>query len=232
MVYEALDRIEGRRVALKIPLEVDAQSIGWFRRELRLAARLDHPNVLPLKSADVIEGLLVCAFPLGEESLNHRMARRMTTNVALQFSEQVLAGLAHVHQNGIVHCDIKPENFIVFPGRQLRLADFGLAKTSARMLRGSASGTVEYMAPEHHAGRPSKRSDVFSAGLVIYRLLAGALPEAPFRWPLPGHDRLMRRAPEVATVLRRALAPDPERRYTNAASFAKAFARARARATE
>ena len=197
-VYEALDRIEGRRVALKIPLAVDSESREWFRREVRLAARLEHPNILPLKSADVIDGLLVCAFPLGDESLHHRLARRMSINVGLEYSEQILAGLAHVHQHGIVHCDIKPENFIVFPGRQLRLADFGLAKTSARMLRGSASGTVEYMAPEHQEGRPSMRSDVFSAGLVIYRLLTGVLPEAP---STPPSDPRWRTWPEARAHL-------------------------------
>jgi serine/threonine-protein kinase len=72
------------------------------------------------------------------------------------------------------------------------------------------------MAPEQALGRPSARSDVFSAGLVLYRMLTGVLPEWPYDWPPPGHDRLLRLAPELDEVLQRAIQVDARRRYRDA----------------
>lgn len=224
-VFEARDTIEGIEVALKVPLDSDKETIDAFCREIRQNARLDHPNILPLKNADIADGVLYATFPLGDESLEERLWRRMTPSRALDFSLQLLAGLGFAHAQGLVHCDVKPDNVIVFPGNRLRLADFGLAKSSARALRGSSSGTVEYMAPEHLDGHPSTRSDVFSAALVIYRMLTGMLPTAPYRWPLEGDDRLVQRAPTLAPVLRRALAVSPFRRYADAITFGRALRR-------
>ena len=194
-VFEARDTIEEIEVALKVPLDPDKDTIDAFCREIRQNAQLNHPNILPLKNADIADGVLYATFPLGEESLEERLGRRISPRRAMDFGSQLLAGLGFAHARGLVHCDVKPDNVIVFPGNRLRLADFGLAKSSARALRGSSSGTLEYMAPEHRDGHPSMRSDVFSAALVIYQMLTGTLPTEPFRWPLAGYDRLVHRAP-------------------------------------
>ena len=225
-VYEAHDTIEGIGVALKIPRgPVDDETLSDFRREARLAARLEHPNVLPLKNADIIDGTFVIAYPLGDGTLHDRLGRRMSLRAILDFAEQVLAALAHAHEHRIIHCDIKPENLILFDEDLLRLTDFGIAKVAMRTVVGSASGSLGYMAPEQAMGRPSARSDVFSAGLLIYQMLTGELPEWPFEWPPPGFSRVRRHSPELVAFLRRALEVDARRRFRDAAHMYTAFRR-------
>jgi serine/threonine protein kinase len=91
---------------------------------------------------------------------------------------------AHAH-NRVIHCDVKPDNFILFPDNVLKLADFGIAKVAYQTLRASGSGTVGYVAPEQAMGKPSFRSDVFSLGLILYRMFSGVLPEWPYAGRLP-----------------------------------------------
>jgi serine/threonine protein kinase len=226
-VYRALDTVEGGPVALKIPPDGTApDTLDLFRREIRLAATLEHPHILPLKNADVIEGRLVVAYPLGIESLADRFTRRLGFETVLSFADQLLEALAYAHHRRIVHCDVKPENVILFPEGRLRLGDFGLARVALRTLLASGSGTLGYMAPEQAMGRPSFRSDVFSAGLILYRMLAGKWPAWPFTWPLPGHADLVRRAaPGLVALVRRALQVDPERRFPDAGALHARFRR-------
>ena len=218
-VYRAYDTVEGTHVALKIftPQLSNEDLIAAFRQEVRLTARLDHPNIMTIKNAGLIDGLFVVSYPLGQQSLADRVRRRLSTRIALHYSGQLLEALAYAHRRGVIHCDVKPENVIIFPEHRIRLTDFGLAKIAMRTLRASGSGTVGYVAPDQAMGRPSRRSDVFSAGLVIYRTLAGVLPEGPFRWPLPARARLRKKigSPGV-DVLRRALEVDPHKRFKDA----------------
>jgi hypothetical protein len=227
-VYRAHDTVEGVDVALKIPL---ASSVGpgmleTFRREARMAAQLDHPNILPLKNADTTDGRFVISYPLGTGSLDERITRRLAVPLALSYGEQLLSALAYAHEQRVIHCDIKPDNLILFGEERLRLADFGLAKVATRTISASASGTIGFMAPEQALGRPSARSDVFSAGLVVYRMLTGVLPEWPYDWPPPGYDRLMRIAPEVGEVLERAIQVDARRRYRDATQMLDVYRKA------
>ncbi len=109
----------------------------------------------------------------------------------------------------------------------IRLADFGFAKVSARTIKGSGSGTIDYIAPEQALGKPRLASDVFSLGLVLYRLFAGVLPEYPFDWPPPSHDRLVARTnPSFARVVRKAMSVNPKKRYANAGLMLAAAMRA------
>jgi len=225
-VYVARDTIEGVQVALKVPhVEFSSKhALEDFKREIRIAASLDHPNILPVKNADVVEGKLVVAFPLGEETLADRIHRRMGVETALSYGEQMLAALAHAHKRRIIHCDVKPENLILFDGGRLRLGDFGIARIALRTLAASGSGTVGYVAPEQAMGKPSFRSDVFSAGLILYRMLAGQLPEWPFREPLPGSARLRTKVPpSFRSFLERAMRIDHRQRYQNAETMLAAF---------
>jgi len=188
-VYAAVDTIHGTKVALKVPHESAMTDffLADFKREARLAHRLEHPNILPIRDASFIDGRFVIAMPLGESSLSSRLKRRRSLESSMQFIEQALAGVAHAHAARVIHCDIKPDNFIVFPGNQLKLTDFGFSKVAQHTLtlKASGSGTVGYIAPEQALGRPKFQSDVFSLGLVIYELLSGYLPEWPFDWPPP-----------------------------------------------
>ncbi|RMG42030.1 MAG: serine/threonine protein kinase [Planctomycetota bacterium] len=231
-VYQAMDTIEGIRVALKVPHThlVTPEVLEDFRREVRLLARLEHPNILPVKDASFIDGYFVIAFPLGEQTLAERLRRRMSLLTILDYSEQILQATAYAHANRIVHCDIKPENIIIFPGHRLRLTDFGIAKIAARTIRGAGTGTVGHMAPEQAMGRPSPRSDVFSIGLIIYRMLAGVWPEWPYDWPPPEYRRVRRRVPQdFIDLLRKSLALRPQRRFRDAGQMLNAFRRLRRR---
>ncbi|MFQ5507043.1 MAG: serine/threonine-protein kinase, partial [Planctomycetota bacterium] len=227
-VYRAFDNVEGILVALKIPHQAAMMRdrLEDFRGEVRLTARLDHPNILPIKDANFIDGQFVIATPLGESTLADRLTRRLSPKTALDYAGQLLAGLAHAHEHRIIHCDIKPENLILFRGVRLRLTDFGIARFALRTLQGSGSGTIGYIAPEQAMGKPSFRSDVFSAGLVIYRMLSGSLPDWPFTWPPPGYERLRRHVhPDLIAFLARSLSVSPGRRYENGVRMMTAYRR-------
>ena len=223
-VYKAADTIHRTRVALKIPKSDNNTSHEDFLREVQIATRLNHPNILPVQDASFINDHFVIAMALGTESLADRIERRMSTARAFDIADQALAALAHAHEKKIIHCDIKPENFILFPGNKLKLADFGFAKISLRTLKASGSGTIDYIAPEQAMGRPKFQSDVFSLGLVLYRLFSGKLPEWPFKWPMAGHDRLQARVPEeFSLMLKKSMQLDPADRYRNAAEMYAVF---------
>jgi len=230
-VYRAYDTIQKIKVALKIPKVTDNAGQEEILHEVRVATKLRHPNILPVLNASYIDGHFVIAMELGEESLAERIERRTSTSRALDLAGQGLAALAHAHEHKIIHCDIKPENFILFPGNQLKLADFGFAKISLRTLKASGSGTIDYIAPEQAMGRPKFQSDVFSMGLVLYRMFSGKLPEWPFEWPGAGYDRLKARVrPEVIEVLRKAIQLDPGKRYRNAVQMQAEFGRSQSHA--
>ena len=102
-------------------------------------------------------------------------------DLAVKLADQMLEAVAWAHAHRIIHCDVKPDNFILFTDNRIRLADFGIAKVAMKTIRASGSGTVGYVAPEQAVGKPSFRSDVFSLGLILYRMLSGKLPEMAVR---------------------------------------------------
>jgi serine/threonine-protein kinase len=231
-IYEATDSIEGIRVALKIPFAhlMSKETLDEFRHEARLAAKLDHPSILPLKNAGFIDGHFVIVFALGEQSLADRLLSRMSLRTALDFAEQMVEAVAHAHRHRVIHCDVKPENMILFPGNRLRLGDFGLAKVALRTMKGSGSGTVGYLAPEQAMGKPTFASDVFSLGLIIYRMFTGELPEWPFEWPPPGYEKLRGRVhPDLIEFLRRSIQVDPRKRFRDAMQMHAALRKIKAR---
>jgi serine/threonine-protein kinase len=232
-VYKAYDTIAGIPVALKLPHPglVTKDTLDAFRREVRLTAGLDHPNILPVKDAGFIEGTFVIAYPLGDETLSDRLTRRISARTMISFAEQMLEGVAFAHRKRILHGDIKPENFLIFSGNHLRLADFGIAKVARRTLEASGSGTVGYIAPEQAMGKPSLRSDVFSLGLILYRMFSGYLPEWPFTWPPPGFDRVRKSLhADLIAFLRRSLELDHRKRFEDGVRMAAAFRRLKPRA--
>lgn len=227
-VYEAYDTIEGIPIALKVPNldQLDRESLNAIHREVRLTARLDHENILPLRNAMMIDGHFVIATPLGEQTLTDRLHYRLGPKTALSYAEQLVDALAYAHEVRVIHCDIKPDNVILFPEGHIRLADFGIAKVAlrTRTIMGSGQGTVGYIAPEQAMGKPSFRSDVFSMGLLIYRMFAGELPAWPFDWPLPGAERLRRTVSrDFIVFLRRSIEVRERKRFRDGVQMRRAF---------
>ena len=232
-VFQASDLIEGTHVALKIPHPhlVTEEVLSDFRQEVRVMAKLDHANILPLKDASFIDSHFVIVFPLGRRTLAERLCNRISLRTALDYAGQILDAVACAHENRIIHCDIKPENFILFDNDHVRLTDFGIAKVAHRTVQGSGWGTLGYIAPEQAMGKPSFRSDVFSLGLVFYRMLSGKLPDWPYEWPPPGFDRMRKRVhPDLVEVVRKAMEFNSRKRYCDAQQMRNIFRRVKPRA--
>ena len=116
-VYRAFDTIENRYAALKIPHQdlADEEFLESFRKEVRLSAKIDSPRIVGIKDASFIDGLFVMAYPLGTESLSERLSRRISSANMNILLTHAIAALAEVHAHKVIHCDIKPDNFIIFP---------------------------------------------------------------------------------------------------------------------
>lgn len=226
-VYSAYDTVNRCRVAIKIPDDrhmSNTQTLDDLRREVDIMASLKHPAILPVHDARIIDGHFVMVFPLGQETLADRMMRRMSRATALTLIYQMIDAVAFAHGQDVLHRDIKPENFILFEDNELRLTDFGLARIESLGHEDSASGTLGYIAPEQAMGRPNYASDVFSVGLIIYRMLSGELPEYPFQAPLPGYNKLRRGlSRDFASFVRRSIDPVPAKRFRTAVAMQRAL---------
>jgi serine/threonine-protein kinase len=166
-------------------------------------------------------------FPLGGETLEDRLTRRLSRATAIDYVVQMISAVAYAHKQSVLHRDIKPENFVLFPGQIIQLSDFGLARIERAGHGVSGSGTIGYMSPEQAMGRPSYRSDVFSLGLVIYRTFAGEIPEYPFE-SLPGFNRLRRGlSQEFIALIRKAIDPTPRKRFRDAVAMQNALSKVR-----
>ncbi len=193
-VYLAYDVKHDRRVAVKVLRHELGAVLGpdRFNREIRLAAQLQHPHILPVHDSGGVGACLWYAMPFVEgESLRDRLTREIQLPIeeALGIAREIGDALTHAHSLGIVHRDIKPENILLTGGHAL-LADFGIAKAvdesggDRLTATGLAVGTPAYMSPEQATGttRLDTRSDIYSLGCVLYEMLAG---QAPFVAPTP-----------------------------------------------
>jgi eukaryotic-like serine/threonine-protein kinase len=188
VVYRATDLTLDRQVALKImmaerwPAEARPHLFEVFDREARATAKLSHPSIVSLYHTGDDNGLLYLVLELLRgESLQARIERDMPSPAeAADIVEQILRGLVHAHEQGILHRDLKPQNVFVCEDGRVRLLDFGLAslqdraaaKAAAAMSKG---GTPSYMAPEQWLGGPQdQRTDVWAVGMILYRMLSHA----------------------------------------------------------
>ena len=188
-VYLAQDLKHGRPVAIKVMRPELAASLGpeRFLREIRLLARLQHPNILALVDSGEADGLLYYVTPyLASGSLRARLDRDRELPIAeaLQILHEIAEALAHAHAEDIVHRDVKPEN-ILFSAGHVQVADFGIARLVGADDRGPAltatgvtMGSPRYMAPEQVAADPKidHRADLYAFGALAYEMLAGVPP--------------------------------------------------------
>ena len=249
-VYLAQDIKHDRQVALKVPKQEIAATLGpeRFLREIKIAAQLSHPHILPLYDSGEAEGFLYYVMPyVAGESLHQRLERekQLRLDDALHFVRELADGLGYAHRVGVIHRDIKPENVLISEGHAVIL-DFGIARaiTAAGGERltqtGIILGTPYYMSPEQ-AGSESldARSDIYSLGCILYEMLAG---EPPFTGPtsqailarhaadrVPSLRIVCSRVPAVVeTAIEKALAKAPADRFATASEFAEALSYARA----
>jgi WD40 repeat protein/tRNA A-37 threonylcarbamoyl transferase component Bud32 len=257
-VYEAEQIAMQRRVALKVIRRADSASpatLERFRREVRAAARLSHPNIVTAYDAETAGELHFLVMEYAEGiSLTWLVKERgpLPIDEACDYVRQAAQGLQHAHEKGLVHRDIKPDNLIRCSDGTVKILDFGLAALTAEGGGGLTEanvvmGTPEYMAPEQaeDSHRTDIRADHYSLGCTLYYLLTGTPPypaPTPLLKVLAHRDRPvppLRRArpdapPELAAVVGRLLAKTPEDRYQTPRELADAltpFTRPAARPT-
>jgi len=254
-VFLARDTKHDRPVALKLLHPDLAAALGpeRFRREIALAARLQHPHILSVHdSGEGAPGQLWFTMPfVSGETLRARLQRerQLPTSEAIGITREIALALDYAHRNGVVHRDIKPENILLTDDRQALVADFGIARAlnaggggavpgaTSLTETGLALGTPQYMSPEQASGDRTldARSDVYALGAVCFEMLAG---EPPYTGPTPqaviAKMMMARTAPSVRTlrpgvseaidaVIRRALDPIAADRFATAAEMARAL---------
>ena len=220
-VFLATETALDRPIVLKLlpPELASSVSTDRFRQEIRLAARLQHPHIVPLLSAGDAAGLLYYTMPFVEgESLRARLARagELSVREAVRVLRDVAAALAYAHEHGVVHRDIKPDNVLLSGGEAL-VTDFGVAKALSAAATGESSGltslgvalgTPTYMAPEQAAADPQTdhRADLYAWGCLAYECLTGQPPFVGRSTPalLAAH---MAEAPEAIERRRPSLPP-------------------------
>ena len=224
VVYRATHLALERPVALKVIAQHLADDSGFrhrFLRESRLAASLDHPNVVPVFDAREEDGELIVAMRLIEGGdLKRRIAAHgpLDPEHAIELLGQVAEALDAAHAAGIVHRDVKPHNILLEGDHRAFLTDFGLAKAlgDSGVLDGaSVAGTVEYMSPEQWQGRSvGAAADVYSLGCVLYESLTGIVPYAR-----RAEDTEPEMPAGLDAVIERAVAKDPAERYPTAGAL-------------
>ncbi|MCA0306282.1 MAG: Stk1 family PASTA domain-containing Ser/Thr kinase [Actinobacteria bacterium] len=247
-VRRARDLRLGREVAVKqlrIDLASDPTFQARFRREAQAAAGLNHPNIVAVydtgEEADPHSGVQV-PYIVMELVEGHtlreilRTGRQIVPGKALEFTQGVLEALSYSHKAGIVHRDIKPANVMLTPSGQVKVMDFGIARavadTSATMTQTAAViGTAQYLSPEQARGETvDSRSDIYSAGCLLYELLVGRPPfqgDSPVsvayqhvrEAPVPPSHLDPEITPAMDAITLKALAKDPADRYQTAAAM-------------
>jgi serine/threonine-protein kinase len=238
-IYKGYDIKDNHTVALKIPhmqYESDVGFFSRFEREAAIGRILDHPNILKFYEPDAKQSrpYIVMEFLEGKtlaQLLND--VKPFPIDDALQIAARIAGALAHMHEKGVVHRDLKPQNVMICKDGSLRIMDFGIARaTDMRRLTfvgfTPAMGTPDYMAPEQVKGRRGdNRTDIYSLGAMLYEMVTGALPfeaDNPFmvmNARVTGDPKAPREVnpavpPEVEELILHAMERDPGKRFQSA----------------
>ncbi|MCG6957116.1 MAG: serine/threonine-protein kinase [Gemmatimonadetes bacterium] len=246
VVFLAEDLKLERRVAIKVLRPEIAQSVGEgrFLREIRISARLSHPNILSLIDSGAEAGLLYYVMYYVEgETLKDRLKResRLPVDEAVRLAREIAEALGHAHRHGVVHRDVKPGNILLDQGHAL-VCDFGIARAIGEIggetltVTGFAVGTPVYMSPEQATGDTTvdERADVYALGCVLYEMLMGSppftggLPQVivarKYTEPVPELRGVRPELPRhVERAVMTALDPNPTTRFPSADAFAAAL---------
>src|SRR5438067_7616466 len=245
VVYEGYDPFIKRVVALKtiradqLSGEDSENVIARFRREAQAAGRLSHPNIVSIYDFGEEGGawFIAMEFVKGRELKEcFEGNERFTTADIVRIMSQILNALDYSHRQGVIHRDIKPANIFLLSDGSVKVADFGIAHIESSNLTqvGTVMGTPSYMSPEQIMGLPiDGRSDLFSAGVILYQFLTGERPFAGSATttmqkvlkeePLPPSALNVQLSPALDAVVRKALAKRAEERYQSAQEFATAL---------
>ncbi len=218
-VFVAHEASLGRKVVVKVlpPDMAAAVNIDRFRREIQMAAQLQHPHIVPLLSAGETQGLPYFTMPFVKgESLRARLARggELPVSESVRVLREVASALSYAHENGVVHRDIKPENVLISGGSAM-VTDFGVAKAVSASSGGAsltslgvALGTPAYMAPEQATADPNTdhRADIYALGVLAYEMLSGSTPFSG-RSPQSLLAAHVTEKPDPVTKLRPAIPP-------------------------
>jgi Protein kinase domain/WD domain, G-beta repeat len=236
-VFKAAHTITKRIEALKVLSATSREQAPRFLREIQIQASLSHPNIAAVHNAFWVGDELVMAVEFVEgEALSRILERgRMPLATALAYAEQALAALEHAHAHKVTHRDVTPGNLLVTANGQVKVTDFGLAKSPADLRltqTGALLGSVYYMSPEQVRADPALdlRSDIYSMGAVLYEMASGAKPfdgQNAFEI-MSAHVSREPRAPAVvdaalpgalSEIILKALAKDPQGRFQSAGAF-------------
>ena len=247
-VYQAQDTFLNRPVAVKsvrLDTTLDPEHRKAlnkrFIREAQVAAQLHHPNIVTIH--DILftpeTGFIVMEFIEGRTLQSLLKAERLPLATALEIAAQVASALQYAHEHKIIHRDVKPANIMITPSFEARITDFGIAKSDGATqltMSGSLVGTPDYMSPEQAKGEDvDSRSDIFSLGCVLFECAAG---EKPFKGgsltgvllSIVNNDPFGSKAwksqslpSALEAILKRALAKEPDKRYSTAAELATAL---------
>jgi eukaryotic-like serine/threonine-protein kinase len=243
VVYRAEDAILGRTVAVKTLHRRYAEMPSFrrrFRREARAMASLDHENIVKVYDISEDDGVpFIVAECVAGKDIGSLLARHRGGHLNEQFTRrvaaQLLRALSYAHQRGIIHRDIKPSNILVTPGATVKVADFGIARIveeddAAEGEPGEIVGSARYMSPEQLVGKEATpRSDIYSAGVLLYHCLTGGLPfsgdvkslakQHLHRDPTPPRKLNKKISPHMEAVVMKALSKDPDDRYPSSAAM-------------
>lgn len=242
VVYKARDRELDDLVALKMlkrDLWDDRNQLERLKSELKLARKITHPNVLRTFDFGEIDGVPYISMEyVRGVTLRYMLdqKKRLPYSAGLRLAKQLCAGLGAAHAVGVLHRDIKPENMILEPAGNAKLMDFGIARPIDRMAPGQTQagfivGTPQYLAPEILQGKEADpRSDLYSTGIVLYEIFAGALPfegatamDVMFKHlreePPPPSARWREIPPTLEAAILRCLRKDPDQRYRSVAEL-------------
>jgi len=225
-------------------LTVDMTFVHRFLREARLAAKLQHPNIVTIYDVGEVNGTyyIVMEFVEGRPlNLILQEEGPLSPERAARITIQVAQALDYAHKQGVLHRDVKPGNILVGEGDWVKLTDFGIAWAAGatRLTKtGMVVGTPEYMSPEQAQGREiNGRSDLYSLGVVLYEMLTGRVPfqgdtplavlhQHAFTTPPPPRQFNPNLSPRLEKVLLKALAKEPEKRFPTGLQLSKALVKA------